>query len=181
MLLPLKRRADNDASPRGSPRSYLSGDATSAKRLRGDLGAQFRVSTALLTPGYVLDVRDKYRKWCKGEVVSVDREAVVVHFTGWDPQWDEKISINDRGRLALCGSYTDLEGSLGAVSGQQVKIRHSTAGSERWVEGKVIKVEKAQIQVALDVNVSKKAGKPKSGGIQRWYCDFLDEIRLAGK
>lgn len=48
-------------------------------------------------------------KWLEGEVVGTldNGNLIRVHYNGWDPKWDEWISVKDESqRLAECHQYS---------------------------------------------------------------------------
>eukprot|EP00808_Paulinella_micropora_P014873 g3615.t1 len=66
-----------------------------------------------LPEGFILDVRDTIQhKWIIGAVLAVKVDQVLVTYHGWDPKWNEWISIH-AGRLAPFLTHCSLEEAEG--------------------------------------------------------------------
>jgi len=133
--------------------------------------------TDSLVSGTQVDCRDRFGMWLPAEIHSRDDSRIVVHFPGWDKEWNESIFLHDcKYRLAKFRSlshppseYRNNTGS--SWIGQRVRVYSKIPGNPRvrpsWYFGDIIKINQHQVLVDFDFN-----GK----GVEYWFHSTSPEI-----
>jgi len=134
-----------------------------------------------LRSGKRVDCRDQYGKWLAAEIKERDSddrdEWVIVHFLGWESQWNEKVSLcHGLWRFARYKSYTSEE-ELSASrppmisslkKGSQVIVHDTQTLPRSWVKGSVLEVEGNQVKVDYE--------HPPGARYEYWFHALSGEI-----